>query len=211
MRPLIRHRVQHILYKIYSNSYHVTRNKPDTPKITYGLRQFIEIEESIRHKWFLACVLLMYRLAEYRYFFTKHARLWDLLQIPYFEISQNRFCELVILTIFNKKYWHISDINVWIFKETLTNDVVSFEQPGPDVYKVDFWSSSMKASKLWAETTCCGSWFHILMVLGKRKYRWAFTDDCGMRYLMLRPLVTLAATGIRYGVDGTATSPYTMQ
>ena len=33
---------------------------------------------------------------------------------------------------FNKKYLHISDINVWNFKEMLTNDVVSFEQPGPD-------------------------------------------------------------------------------
>ena len=33
---------------------------------------------------------------------------------------------------FNKKYWHILDINVWNFNETLTNDVVSFEQPGPD-------------------------------------------------------------------------------
>ena len=32
---------------------------------------------------------------------------------------------------FNKKYWHFWDINVWNFKETLTNDVVSFEQPGP--------------------------------------------------------------------------------
>ena len=32
---------------------------------------------------------------------------------------------------FNKKYRHISSINVWKFNETLTNDVVSFEQPGP--------------------------------------------------------------------------------
>ena len=29
---------------------------------------------------------------------------------------------------FNKKYWHISDINIWNLNETLTNDVVSFEQ-----------------------------------------------------------------------------------
>ena len=34
---------------------------------------------------------------------------------------------------FNKKYWQISDINVLNFNNTLTNDVVSFEQPGPDV------------------------------------------------------------------------------
>ena len=39
---------------------------------------------------------------------------------------------------FNKKYWQISDINVWNFKETLTNDIVSFEQPGPDIV-VELW------------------------------------------------------------------------
>ena len=35
----------------------------------------------------------------------------------------------------NKNCWIISDINVWNFNETLTNDIVSFEQlgPGPDV------------------------------------------------------------------------------
>ena len=35
---------------------------------------------------------------------------------------------------FNKKYWHIWDINVWNFNETLTNDVVSFEQAGPVLF-----------------------------------------------------------------------------
>ena len=34
--------------------------------------------------------------------------------------------------LFNKNYLQISDINVWNFNETLTNDVVSFEQPGPE-------------------------------------------------------------------------------
>ena len=34
---------------------------------------------------------------------------------------------------FNKKYWQISDINVLNFNDMLTNDVVSFEQPGPGV------------------------------------------------------------------------------
>ena len=34
---------------------------------------------------------------------------------------------------FNKKYWNIWDINIWNFNDTLTNNVVSFEQPGPDV------------------------------------------------------------------------------
>ena len=33
---------------------------------------------------------------------------------------------------FNEKYWRISDINIWNFNEMLTNNVVSFEQPGPD-------------------------------------------------------------------------------
>ena len=35
--------------------------------------------------------------------------------------------------VFNKKYWYISAIHIWNFNETLTNDVVSFEQPCPDV------------------------------------------------------------------------------
>ena len=34
---------------------------------------------------------------------------------------------------FNKKYWHIWDINVWNFNVLLTNEVVSFEQPGPEL------------------------------------------------------------------------------
>ena len=34
--------------------------------------------------------------------------------------------------IFNKKYWHISDINIWNLNETLTNDIVSFERLDPD-------------------------------------------------------------------------------
>ena len=37
---------------------------------------------------------------------------------------------------FNKKYWHIREINFWKFNETLTNDVVSFEQPGPGCSKL---------------------------------------------------------------------------
>ena len=35
---------------------------------------------------------------------------------------------------FNKKCWRISDINVWNSNETLTNDVVSFEQPGHGIF-----------------------------------------------------------------------------
>ena len=32
-----------------------------------------------------------------------------------------------------REYWHIWDINVWNFNEALTNNVISFEQPGPGV------------------------------------------------------------------------------
>ena len=35
------------------------------------------------------------------------------------------------LTFFQQKYWPIWDINDWNFNVSLTNDVVSFEQPGP--------------------------------------------------------------------------------
>ena len=38
-------------------------------------------------------------------------------------------------TFFLQKYRCISDINIWNFNETLTNDVVSFEQPAPDLPK----------------------------------------------------------------------------
>ena len=33
----------------------------------------------------------------------------------------------------NEKYWHIWNINVWNFNDTLTNNVVSFEQLGPSL------------------------------------------------------------------------------
>ena len=36
-----------------------------------------------------------------------------------------------LFTFFEEKYWYISDINISNFNKTLTNDVVSFEQPGP--------------------------------------------------------------------------------
>ena len=35
-------------------------------------------------------------------------------------------------TFFQQKYQLIWDINVWNFNDTLTNDVISFEQPGPE-------------------------------------------------------------------------------
>ena len=38
---------------------------------------------------------------------------------------------------FNKKYWQISDINVWDFNKTLTNDDVTFEQPAQDIGGLD--------------------------------------------------------------------------
>ena len=50
------------------------------------------------------------------------------------EKNERSFCS----QFFNKKYWHISDTDVWNFNETLTNDVVIFEQsgPGPEVIKL---------------------------------------------------------------------------
>ena len=39
-----------------------------------------------------------------------------------------------LLTFFQQKYWHISDTNIRNFNETLTNDVVSFDQLGPGVF-----------------------------------------------------------------------------
>ena len=37
-----------------------------------------------------------------------------------------------LLTFFQQKYWRILDISNRNFNETLTNDIVSFEQPGPE-------------------------------------------------------------------------------
>ena len=39
-----------------------------------------------------------------------------------------------LLHFFNKKYWCSVDINVWNFNKMLTNDVVSFKQPGPFLF-----------------------------------------------------------------------------
>ena len=37
-----------------------------------------------------------------------------------------------LLKFFLQKCWHICGSNIGNFNETLTNDVVSFEQPGPN-------------------------------------------------------------------------------
>ena len=55
--------------------------------------------------------------------------------IFFVEKMRGAFALQKLLTFFKKKYWHISDINVWNFNEMLTNDIVSFEQPGPDKKK----------------------------------------------------------------------------
>ena len=46
---------------------------------------------------------------------------------------------------FNKKYWRIWDVKVWSFNSSLTNDVVSFEQPGPvlKLSRVDWFNSRL--------------------------------------------------------------------
>ena len=38
------------------------------------------------------------------------------------------------LTFFPQKYWCILHINIGNFNETLPNNVVSFEQPGPELW-----------------------------------------------------------------------------
>ena len=45
------------------------------------------------------------------------------------------FALIKLLTFFQQKNWHISDINVWNFNETLTNNVISFEQQGPGLWQ----------------------------------------------------------------------------
>ena len=61
-------------------------------------------------------------------FFSKRDTICDLLY------SQQKLIKAFALqklfTFFQQKYWHISDIKIWNFKETLTNYVISFEQPG---------------------------------------------------------------------------------
>ena len=49
------------------------------------------------------------------------------------EKMREAFALQKLLTFFQQKYWRIWDINIWNFNETLTNDVVSFEQPGPEL------------------------------------------------------------------------------
>ena len=39
-----------------------------------------------------------------------------------------------LLTFYQQKFWPIWEINFWKFNETLTNDVVNFEQLGPDCF-----------------------------------------------------------------------------
>ena len=46
--------------------------------------------------------------------------------------NERSFCPASFSHFFNRKYWHIWDINVWNFNDMLTNDVVCFEQPGPE-------------------------------------------------------------------------------
>ena len=38
------------------------------------------------------------------------------------------------LTFITEKYWRMLDINIWNFNEMMTNDVISFEQPGLGLY-----------------------------------------------------------------------------
>ena len=44
------------------------------------------------------------------------------------------FCIAKTSDIFQQKYLHIWDINVWNYNISLTNNVVSFEQLAPDCF-----------------------------------------------------------------------------
>ena len=52
--------------------------------------------------------------------------------IFFVEKTREAFALQKLLTFFQQKYWHILDISILKFNETFTNDVVSFEQPGPE-------------------------------------------------------------------------------
>ena len=45
--------------------------------------------------------------------------------------NRETFALQKLLSFFQQKYWQNSDIKVWNFNETLTNNVISFEQPDP--------------------------------------------------------------------------------
>ena len=51
----------------------------------------------------------------------------------YVEKMRETFALQKLLTLFQQKYWRISEINVLNFNETITNDVVSFKQPGSEL------------------------------------------------------------------------------
>ena len=78
-----------------------------------------------------------------------------------------------LLTFFNKKYWHILEINFRKFNETLANDIATFEQPGPDIdtfivpshLNLDFQLLSMQTvERIHLGNYHCQVWpvFHIL-------------------------------------------------
>ena len=55
------------------------------------------------------------------------------MEVFFFEKMREAFALQKLLSVFQLKYWCSSNIDVWNFNETLTNDVISFEQLGPDL------------------------------------------------------------------------------
>ena len=53
-----------------------------------------------------------------------------------------------LLIFFQQKKWQISDIMVRNFNETLTNDIVSFEQPDPGLFLVYLEYNKFKSNLL---------------------------------------------------------------
>ena len=58
-------------------------------------------------------------------FVTKHTDI-------FIKKMREAFALQKLSTFFQQNYWRLLDISVWKFNETLTNDIVSFEQPGLD-------------------------------------------------------------------------------
>ena len=69
--------------------------------------------------------------------------------------NERSFCTAKASHIFfNQKYWHILDISIWNFNETLTNPVVSFEQLGTDCFMWEYTAILWRSDYIWVWIIC---------------------------------------------------------
>ena len=66
--------------------------------------------------------------------------------ILFVEKMRRAFALQKLLTFFDKKVWHFSDISIWNLNKMLTNDIVSFEQMGRELFLTElcvyrFWET----------------------------------------------------------------------